>query len=95
MRMKVPYWIQGTLFAPACAVLLFVLKVTCPAPSGVGCFADPFIRPLFFPLPFFYKIFGTYHALAAHEPLFVLGYWTLLGLLIGALADIYNKKEKV
>ncbi|MDB5194201.1 MAG: hypothetical protein JWN50_215 [Parcubacteria group bacterium] len=90
--MKVPYSIQGALFAPACAVLIFVLKITCPAPNGVGCFADPFITPLFFPLPFFYRVFGNMHALVYHEPWFVLGYWTLVGLVAGACVDIWKKE---
>jgi len=88
--MRVPYTIQGALFAPACAVLIFVLKVTCPAPSGVGCFADPFVKPLFFPLPFLYTFIHS-PALAAHEPLFILGYWMIVGLIAGILADIYKK----
>lgn len=88
--MRVPYWIQGALFAPACAVLLFVLRITCPG-QGVECFAGPFVRPLFFPLPFFYSIFGHLRALPAHEPLFILGYWTLIGLIAGLCFDIYKK----
>jgi hypothetical protein len=90
--MKVPYWIQGALFSPACAVLIFALKVTCPAPHGVGCFADPFITPLFFPLPFFYKFLGNMPALMQHEPLFVLGYWSMVGLIAGLAFDIYKKE---
>jgi hypothetical protein len=93
--MRIPYSIQGALFAPACAVLIFVLKITCPAPSGVGCFADPFIRPLFFPVPFFYAVFGNMRTLMYHEPFFVLGYWMIVGLLVGALYDIYRKQEKL
>lgn len=89
--MKIPYSIQGALFAPACAILIFILKVTCPAPSGVGCFADPFVKPLFFPVPFFYTMFGNMRVLMYHEPLFVLGYWVVVGLLVGALFDIYKK----
>jgi hypothetical protein len=89
--MKVPYWIQGALFAPVLAILIFILKITCPAPNGVGCFADPFLKPLFFPLPSFYAVFGGLRALPAHEPWFVLGYWTLIGLVIGLFCDIYKK----
>lgn len=91
--MKIPYSIQGALFAPALAVLVFVLKATCPAPSGVGCFADPFVRPLFFPVPFFYAAFGNMRTLMYHEALFVLGYWVVVGLLVGMIVDIWFMKN--
>jgi len=91
--MRVPYTIQGALFAPACATLLFVLKVTCPPAYGAGCFADPFVKPLFFPLPFFYKFIHS-SVLATHEPWFVLGYWMLVGLVAGGFVDIYKKVSR-
>lgn len=66
------------------------MRVTCPAP-GAGCFAEPFVKVLFFPLPFFYEVFGTMRALMYHEPWFVLGYWAIVGFFVGLLFDIYKK----
>lgn len=91
--MKVPYSLQGALFAPACAALIFFLKITCPAPNGGGCFADPFISTVFMPLPFLYRVLHGYQSLVAHEPLFVLGYWLLVGLVTGLCFDIWLKSR--
>jgi hypothetical protein len=91
---KIPYFLQGAFFAPACAALIFALKITCPAPSGVGCFADPFISSVFMPLPFIYRVFGEYHSLAAHEPLFILGYWLVIGLVAGLTLDLYIAQSR-
>ncbi|MBX4189240.1 hypothetical protein KW785_01430 [Candidatus Parcubacteria bacterium] len=87
--MKVPYSLQGLLFAPVFLVLLFVLKITCPSSSG--CFADVFSAPAFIPLASVYKMFGPVEAISAHEPIFILGYWALVGLLVGLCFDIWRK----
>lgn len=94
--MKIPYSIQGMLFAPAVIGLLFILKVTCPATTGSGCFADNFLVPVFLPLTFLYKVFAQIAPVVAHhEAWFILGYWTVVGFLVGLLCDIafHNKKE--
>lgn len=90
--MRIPYSIQGALFAPTLILLLFVLKMTCPAPTGAGCFADAFLLPMFMPLLFVYRVFGREAIVVAHEPIFILLYWMCIGLCAGMLADLYNKK---
>jgi hypothetical protein len=93
--MRVPYSIQGFLFAPAVVSLIFILKITCPAATGYGCFADNFLPIVFIPLTFLYKIFGQVApTLAQHEPLFVLGYWALIGLFSGLVVDLWKAKER-
>lgn len=88
--MKVPYSVQGLFFAPAFIGLVFVLKITCPAPTGSGCFADNFLRPTFMPLNFLYKVFDKIApTLALHEPIFILGYWAIVGFLAGLVIDLY------
>jgi hypothetical protein len=91
--MKLPYSIQGALFAPAFALLVFVLKLTCPE-NGVGCFADAFITPVFLPLDFIYRVFGPRSIIVAHEPLFILLYWMIVGGLIGIFFDLYKKPKR-
>lgn len=87
--MKIPYSIQGLFFAPALIGLVFLLKISCPAGTGEGCFADNFLLPVFMPIKFLYKIFSPYApTLATHEPLFLLGYWGVVGLLIGLIVDL-------
>jgi hypothetical protein len=86
--MKFPYWLQGLIFAPALVGLLFILKATCPAPTGVGCIADPFIKPAFLPVIFLYKIYGQTTYILTHEAILIIAYWAIVGLLIGLLAEI-------
>jgi hypothetical protein len=92
--MKVPYYIQGALFAPALVGVLFILKITCPAGAGQGCFSDPFLTPVFMPLTFIYKVFGNSPFVVSHEPMFILLYWILIGLFVGMLFDILNHKKQ-
>jgi len=90
--MRIPYSIQGLFFAPALIGLVFILKISCPAGTWEGCFADNFITPVFMPIKFFYKIFSSHPLLlAAHEPLFILGYWALVGLFIGLIFDLHKR----
>ena len=93
---KIPYSLQGLIFAPALIGVIFILKVTCPAATGEWCFADNFVRPTFMPLKFLYQVFGTNHAplLANHEPLFILGYWAIVGFLVGLLLELYIHMKK-
>ena len=92
--MKLPYSIQGALFAPTLVLLIFILKVTCPAPTGGGCFADPFISSVFFPLPAIYRLFGQRVFITLHEPLIILVYWLLVGLFAGLVVDLIKKENK-
>ena len=78
-------------FAPALIGLMFLLKATCPAPTGAGCFADPFLQPVFLPVIFLYKLYGQTAYIIAHEALLILLYWGVIGLLIGAIFDIQEK----
>ena len=92
---RIPLSIQGLLFAPALIGIIFVLKITCPAPTGEGCFADNFLTPTFMPLNFLYKVFDKVApTLALHEPLFILGYWALVGFLAGLTIDIFLSMKK-
>ena len=89
--MKVPYAVQGFIFAPALISMIFILKVTCPAAAGQGCFADNFLEPVFMPLKFLYKVFQNHESvLALHEPLFIVGYWALVGLVAGLCVDLFR-----
>lgn len=91
---KIPYYLQGFLFAPAFIGLEFVLKVTCPASTGQGCFVDSFLGTTFMPLTFLYEVLAPYASVVArHEPLFILGYWAVIGFLVGLCADILIVEE--
>lgn len=93
--MRVPYSIQGFFFAPAAAGLLFLLKITCPVSTGYGCFADNFLPVVFMPLNFLYTLFARVApTLAHHEPIFILGYWALVGFVAGLLVDLWRIETK-
>lgn len=92
--MRVPYSIQGAFFAPSLIGIIFILKITCPASAGQGCFADPFLTPLFMPLSAIYRIFGVVPIVVAHEPIFILLYWVIVGIFVGLIFDIL-KHEKI
>ncbi len=87
-----PYWLKGAVFAPTLLVLLFVLKVSCLGQSD--CFADVFSTPAFLPLSAVYRAFGPVSAIATHEPIFLLSYWMIVGLLIGLLFDLMRTNAK-
>jgi len=82
------------VFAPVVIGLLFILKITCPAPTGVGCFADPFLTPVFYPLVGLYKIFGNIPLISLNEPLVILLYWSIVGMFIGLCLDLYKRAIK-
>ncbi len=92
--MKIPYAIQGAFFAPALVGVLFILKITCPASAGQGCFADPFLTPVFMPLMVIYKVFGDVSFVIAHEPIFILFYWIIVGIFVGLLFDILEDNQE-
>lgn len=88
--MKKP-WIKGTIFTSSLAVLIFFLKIICPLQTG--CFADPFLIPMFSPLVIlrFFKI-----SAGAFEPFFILIFWAAAGGLAGFfIGNLFNlNKEK-
>ncbi|MDB5253945.1 MAG: hypothetical protein JWL80_11 [Parcubacteria group bacterium] len=92
--MRVPYAVQCALFAPSLVLLIFILKITCPVETGNGCFVDPFISSVFFPLPSVYRLFGQIGLVATHEPLFILLYWTVVGFLVGVVIDVYKSRKE-
>jgi hypothetical protein len=77
---KVPHWAQGAIFAVTLVILIFILKITCPL--DIGCFADPFLIPLFSPLLIFEKLFG---GLGSYEPFSIIIFWTVIGGIFGLL----------
>jgi hypothetical protein len=87
-----PYWLQGALFAPTFLLLLFFLKISCLGESE--CFADVFSTPAFLPLSAVYRAFGPVGSITNHEPIFLLVYWMIVGLLLGLLFDIYRSGAK-
>ena len=91
--MKVPYAVQGAFFTPALIGLIFILKMTCPAGAGQGCFADPFLTPIFMPLTLIYRVFGNSSFVIVYEPVLILFYWMLIGIFIGLLFDLLRKPK--
>jgi hypothetical protein len=92
--MKVPYSIQGALFGPALIGLILALKVTCPVPTGGGCFADTFAVPLFLPSIFAHKAFSNIPAfINNYEFLIIVLYWSFIGFLVGLCVDILLKRN--
>jgi hypothetical protein len=89
--MKVPYAIQGMLFAPALIGLLFVLNITCPANGS--CFSDHFTGAIFLPVAFVYKAFGNNTYFTNHESLLILLYWAIVGLLVGYIFDLIRENK--
>jgi len=92
---KIPYFVQGAFFAPALVGIIFILKITCPAGAGQGCFADPFLTPIFLPLTAVYKVFGSAPFVVAHEPAFIILYWIILGIFVGLLFDILKHENQI
>jgi len=86
---KIPSWAEGSIFAALLVILIFFLKVLCPV--DIGCFADPFLIPLFSPL-FILKIFSI--SLGSFEPFFILFFWTVCGGLGGYFAGNLKIKNK-
>ncbi len=89
--MRIPYFIQGTLFGPAFIGLALILKVICPVSADVGCFADSLAVPIFLPLIFVYSVVDE-NLVMIHELWFVLLYWSFVGLLIGFIFDLRNRQ---
>ncbi len=92
--MKVPYAIQGALFAPALVALFFILKAFCPASAGSVCFSDWFATPIFLPLVAIYRIFGEVPTASGQEVVFIFLYWALIGFLFGLVVDLMVRKKE-
>ncbi|HEY4489700.1 MAG TPA: hypothetical protein VJC12_00390 [Candidatus Paceibacterota bacterium] len=84
---KLPFFTKGIIFAASLSVLVFFLKVLCPL--NLGCFADPFLIPLFSPLFVAENLFGN---LGIFEPFFILIFWSVVGGLAG---HFYGKLRTV
>ncbi len=91
--MHIPYFLQGLLFGPAFIGLTLILKIICPVPAGVGCFADHLAVPIFLPLIFIYKIVDQGLVLN-HELPFLVFYWSLVGLLFGLILDLRKARSQ-
>lgn len=75
--------LKGAMFGGALAVLIFFLKIICPL--NIGCLVDPFLVILFSPL-YLFEYFGLSELVAAvNEPFLILGFWTVVGFLVGYL----------
>lgn len=94
IAMRLPYSIQGMMFAPALVGLVFILKAFCPASAGAACFADYFATPIFLPLVALYRIFGKVPDLNVQEVLFVFLYWAFIGFLVGLFIDLMKPKKE-
>lgn len=86
--MRVPYAIQGMLFAPALVALAFGLKVICPVSPGSGCLSDYLSTPIFMPALFVENLVGEGIGSYVLEMIVVLLYWALVGFLIGLILDL-------
>lgn len=91
--MKVPYSIQGFLFAPTLIGLVFMLQITCPLPAGGGCFADNFTVPLFMPAVFLSSFWSGWQVFTQYELLFLVLYWSLVGFLLGLCFDLHEDEH--
>jgi hypothetical protein len=89
---RVPHFIQGALFGPALIGLILILKVACPTKAGAECFADQLAVPIFLPLIFIYKIVDE-GLIMYHELWFVVIYWSIIGLLIGLMFDLWGRRK--
>ena len=74
-------------------LVVFFIKVTCPAPAGGGCFADTVATPIFMPVVFMHRMFDTTYGSLWVELLFLVVYWSLVGMLIGFCFDLYRNKS--
>ena len=85
MTMHIRNALKGAGFSVALAVLIFFLKIICPVDTG--CLADPFLVVLFSPLYLFNALGIESLILSAHEPFLILGFWALLGFIVGYLVS--------
>jgi hypothetical protein len=92
--MRLPYALQGAIFAPVLVGLIFALKASCPESAGDACFADYFATPIFMPLLVIYKIFGGTSAAIGQEILLIFLYWGVVGFLIGFLIDLAIRRDQ-
>jgi membrane associated rhomboid family serine protease len=83
--------IKGAIFVAIFVVLVFFLKIICPIYSG--CLVDPFLVVLFSPLWLFYSLHLTFVSTST-EPYAILGFWALIGFIIGALLSPFFERKK-
>jgi hypothetical protein len=84
--------IKGALFLAALVVLIFFLKIICPLDTG--CLADPFLVVLLSPLWLFANLHFYSIIDASTEPFAILGFWTVVGFIVGLLVTPWISKKK-
>lgn len=91
--MRLPYSIQGSLFAPALVFLIFILKAFCTG-SGGSCFPDYFASIIFLPVVAMYRMFGRVPELNFPEVCLIFLYWAFIGFLIGFFVDLLKPRSE-
>lgn len=82
MPMRVPFWLQGTVFVPLFIGFLFIIR------------AKILLPPVFLPVILFQSLFGGIGFVAEHEAVFVFIYWALVGALVGLCFDIFRRPHQ-
>lgn len=83
---RLPYWADGALFGVFLVPVIFFLKMICPL--QVGCFADPFLVPIFSPLILIEAFSGEQTISFQTEILFITIFW---GAIFSLLANLWSK----
>lgn len=81
-----PRWADGALFGALLVPVVFFLKIICPLQTG--CFADPFLVPIFSPL-IIVEAFSSGQTTSFQEEIFFITiFW---GLVFSLLANLWEK----
>lgn len=83
---RLPQWADGALFGVFLIPVVFFLKMICPLQTG--CFADPFLVPIFSPLIIVEALAGGQAISFQVEILFITIFW---GLVFSLLANLWGK----
>lgn len=81
-----PRWADGALFGAFLVPVVFFLKIICPLQTG--CFADPFLVPIFSPLIIVEAFSSSQTASFQEEIFFITVFW---GLTFSLLANLWGK----
>jgi hypothetical protein len=91
---KIPTWGEGGLFGLLIVPLVFLLKLFCPL--STGCFADPFLIPLFSPLFISENIFHIKSLSFWQEIIYITFFWTAVFSLLSYLfQNVIPSKEEI
>jgi hypothetical protein len=86
---RLPYWADGALFGVFLVPVVFFLKMICPLQTG--CFADPFLVPIFSPL-IIVEAFARERVISFQgEIFFITIFW---GVVFSLLANLWSKFSK-